>query len=142
LGSWLAERHPADALVALGDAGAIPFYSGLRVIDLWGLADATIARLPGEYGRRAGAADYALGRDPDVVVLWNIVPILRDPIQRGKAEPRIIGAQHFDRAIAGHPRFLRDYDFVREFTFRPQRGRRPGYYLEVFERRPEAGTGR
>jgi arabinofuranosyltransferase len=133
LGSWLAARHPETALVALGDAGATPFYSGLRVIDLWGLADATIARLPGEYGSRIGAADYALGRNPDVIVLWSVAPILRDD-----TEPRVVGAQHFDRAIARHPRFRRDYRFVRTFTFRPRRRRVPGYYLAVFERLPEA----
>jgi hypothetical protein len=136
LGSWLAERHPDDALVAVGDAGAIPFYSGLRIIDLWGLSDATIARLPGEYGRRRGTAEYALGRSPDVFVLWSVVPPAPD-----ESGPGIVGAQHFDRAIAAHARFRRDYDFVREFTFRPKRGRQPGYYLAVFERRAAAAAG-
>jgi len=135
LGSWLAERYPDDALVALGDAGAIPFYSGLRIIDLWGLADAKIAALPGEYGSRPGTADYALGRNPDVVVLWSFAPILKDP-----AEPRIVGAQHFDREIARHPSFQRNYRFAREFTFRPEGRRLPGYYLDVFERRPSPGA--
>ena len=53
LGKWLAQSQPDGTWVALGDAGAIAFWSGLPVIDLWGLADATIARLPGEYGNRA-----------------------------------------------------------------------------------------
>ncbi len=130
LGSWLAQRHAPDALIALGDAGAIPFFSGLPTLDLWGLNDATIAGLEGEYGSRPDVVEYALGREPDVFVIWSLVPILRDP-QR----PRIYGGQTFDRAITEHPIFQRDYRFVREFTFRPEAEPWSGYYLEVFERR-------
>jgi len=130
LGTWLAQRYPGDAVVAIGDAGAVPFFSRLRVIDLWGLNDATIAQLPGEFGDRPGTASYTLGRRPDAIVLWNLVPI-RDGPQRG----RIHGAQPFDRELAQHPDFQRDYRFVREFVFRPRQGQLGGYYLDAFERR-------
>jgi hypothetical protein len=131
LGRWLAARATPGARVALGDAGAVPFYSGLPVIDLWGLADVTVARLPGEYGDRPGTADYALGERPTFVVLWNLTPIQGEP---GKL--RIVGAQPFDREIAEHPAFGRDYRFTREFTFRAEEAPATGYYLDVFERRP------
>ena len=135
LGAWLAQRHAADALVALGDAGAIPFFSGLPTLDLWGLTDANIAGLPGEYGSRPDVVEYALGRKPDVFVIWSLVPILRDPLQ-----PRIYGGQTFDRAITEHPVFQRNYPFVREFTFRAETEPWSGYYLEVFERRASGGA--
>jgi arabinofuranosyltransferase len=130
LGAWLAERYPGDAVVAIGDAGVVPFFSRLRVVDLWGLNDATIAQLPGEFGDRPGTASYALGRRPDAIVLWNLVPI-----HQGRQRGRIHGAQPFDRELAEHPDFQRDYRFVREFVFRPLRGELGGYYLDAFERR-------
>ena len=135
LGRWLAESQPPGTWMAMGDAGAAPFFSRLPMVDLWGLNDATVARLPGEYGHKAGVAGYALSREPGIVVLWNLVPAR-------PGEPlRVLGAQPFDREIAEHPRFARDYRFVRQFTFREADAGKPnGYYLAVFERRPEAGT--
>jgi hypothetical protein len=130
LGHWLAERHPERAVVALGDAGAVPFFSRLGVIDLWGLNDATIARLPGEYGDRPGTASYVLERRPEVIVLWNLASFVHD-----RPRGQIAGAQAFDRDLAAHPDFQQDYRFVREYTFRPRRGHLGGYYLDVFERR-------
>ena len=131
LGEWLRETSLPGTWVALGDSGAIPFYSRLPVLDLWGLADATISRLPGEYGNRPGTANYVLGRRPGIIVLWNLVPIRND-----SGALRLAPAQPFDREIADHPAFLRSYRFVREFTFSKQTGPPDGYYLEVFERRP------
>ena len=130
LGHWLAERHPEHAVVAIGDAGAVPFFSRLGAIDLWGLNDATIAQLPGEYGDRPGTASYVLGRHPEVIVLWNLASFVAE-----RPQGQIAGAQAFDRDLAAHPEFQRDYRFVRELTFRPRRGRLGGYYLDVFERR-------
>jgi hypothetical protein len=129
LGRWLREtRAPVDR-VAVGDAGAIPFYSGLPVIDLWGLSDSTIARLPGEYGDRPGTADYALARAPELIVLWNLEPI-RDP----SGALRLAPGPAFDREIAEHPEFRHHYRFVRQFVFRPRTQPGNGYYLVVFER--------
>jgi hypothetical protein len=134
LGAWLRERHPEGTLVAIGDAGVVPFFSRLPVIDLWGLNDATIAQMPGEYGARAGVAEYALARRPGVIVLWNQVPYLGTP-----GQGQMLGAQRFDRAINDHPSFKASYRFVEEFTFRAQAGRRLGYYLDVFERKSGSG---
>ena len=62
LGRWLAE-NVADrtTLAAASDCGAIPFYSRLRFIDMAGLNDAHLARLPNDAG-------YVLGRDPGLIV--------------------------------------------------------------------------
>lgn len=129
LGNWLRERYAKDTWVAIGDSGAVPFYSELPTIDLFGLVDATVARLPGEYGHRPGTAEYALERRPGVIVLWTPVPIEERP-----AGLEVRGVSSFDSAILEHPTFRRDYHFVREFAFRPELGRVPGYYLAVFER--------
>ena len=133
LGKWLAQSQPDGTWVALGDAGAIAFWSGLPVIDLWGLADATIARLPGEYGNRPGTANYVLERRPGIIVIWNVAPIEKQP-----GRLHLIGAWPFDREIAEHPVFGREYRFVREFTFRAETTPGSGYYLDVFEHRPGA----
>jgi arabinofuranosyltransferase len=133
LGEWLRATYPPETWVAIGDAGAIPFYSRLPVLDLWGLSDATIARLPGEYGDRPGTADYVLARKPGVIVLWNL-----EPISGHTGTLRLQPAKPFGRAIAGHDDFRRSYRFVREFTFREKREGNDGYYLDVFEHRPDA----
>jgi hypothetical protein len=133
LGRWLAQTQDPGTWIALGDVGAVPFFSRLPTIDLWGLADATIARLPGEYGAREGVADYALGRRPGLVILWN-----RVPIRTAGQQLQIVGGQPFDREIAGHAVFRAEYRFLREFTFRPGASGQPGYYLDVFAHRPAA----
>ena len=133
LGHWLRERHPEGARLAIADAGAVPYFSGLETIDLWGLNDREIAHLAGEYGDRPGMADYVFGRDPDLIVLWNQRPFIDG------AQGRVLGGQAIDHAIASHPAFAERYRFVREFSFRAQAPGFPGYYLDVFERRPPDG---
>ncbi|MDZ4278353.1 MAG: hypothetical protein U1B78_04360, partial [Dehalococcoidia bacterium] len=41
---WLHENTPEDTLIAINDAGAIPYYSGRKVIDLVGLVSNDFAR--------------------------------------------------------------------------------------------------
>ncbi len=45
LGVWLHAHAPAGARLAVWDIGAIGYYSRLSVVDLFGLTDASIARL-------------------------------------------------------------------------------------------------
>lgn len=54
------ERRP---LLVIGDAGAVPYFSGWRILDTFGLNDPVI----GIEGDRDPA--YVLGRNPDLVVL-------------------------------------------------------------------------
>lgn len=64
----------ADPLIAVDAAGAIPFHSGLRSLDMLGLNDAHIARQRGErfgeglQGHELGDAEYVLRMAPDVIV--------------------------------------------------------------------------
>lgn len=64
LGRWLHETVPSDAVLAMSDVGATPYYSGLRTIDInpESLTDRTIAE-------SGWSADYFFAVDPDVVVL-------------------------------------------------------------------------
>jgi len=63
-----------DPLVAVDAAGAIPFFSGLRSIDMLGLNDAHIARHhdssfgQGVQGHELGDGAYVLSRKPDIIV--------------------------------------------------------------------------
>jgi hypothetical protein len=129
LGDWLRGRYPADTVLAIGDAGAVPYFSRLTTIDLWGLNDAEIAHMPGEYGRKPSMPAYVFARKPGVVVLWNRVPFVDGKLGR------VFGGREIDVQLAGHVNFARDYRFVREFVFRDHTPQFPGYYLDVFERR-------
>jgi 4-amino-4-deoxy-L-arabinose transferase-like glycosyltransferase len=73
LGRYLESRRPPDTLIAVPSAGAIPFYSGLPTIDMYGLNDAHIGRgpfqssAPGHLMKWDNA--YVLSRRPELIVL-------------------------------------------------------------------------
>lgn len=75
LGRFLGQRHPG-ALLATDGAGKVPFYSGLAAIDMLGLCDSHISRLPPSREERPGHEKsdpaYVLGRRPDLIAgyLW------------------------------------------------------------------------
>jgi len=65
LGQTLATiQWRSDPVLAIGDAGAVPYYSGLKTIDTFGLNDPTIAR--NFYSDRS---NYVLSQDPTLIVL-------------------------------------------------------------------------
>ena len=73
LGRYLGEHHPGATLAA-DSVGKVPYFSGLRTIDMLGLTDAHVAHLPP--GGRAvpghGKSDpgYVLSRRPDLIASW------------------------------------------------------------------------
>jgi arabinofuranosyltransferase len=70
-GIWLHDRLAPGTLIAVGPAGAIPYYSRLPSVDMWGLTDAHIARAPRdgfEPGHDRSDLAYVLGRHPHVIV--------------------------------------------------------------------------
>jgi hypothetical protein len=73
LGRHLAATRSPDTVIAVAAAGAIPFYSGLPTIDMYGLNDAHIARIPFPAGQRGRMMKwdnaYVVSRSPDLVVL-------------------------------------------------------------------------
>lgn len=75
LGRHLGREHPG-ALLAVDAAGKIPFFSGLRAIDMLGLNDARIGH--GEssddayfnVGHSKSDLPYVLSRQPDLIAVW------------------------------------------------------------------------
>lgn len=74
-GEWLRDHARPDALLAIHSVGIVPYVSGLRTVDMWGLNDLHIAhrRMP-DMGRVHAAGhekhDYAyvLARNPDYIL--------------------------------------------------------------------------
>jgi arabinofuranosyltransferase len=76
LGYFLGAHHPGEVL-AIDGAGKVPFFSGLRTIDMLGLSDVHIAHSQVENPKayfRAGHSksdfDYVLSRRPDLISGW------------------------------------------------------------------------
>jgi hypothetical protein len=70
-GRWLRDRVPAGTLVAVGPAGAIPYYSRLPSIDMWGLTDAHIAQAPRQGfapGHDRSDIAYVVARQPRFII--------------------------------------------------------------------------
>lgn len=72
-GLYLREHFPADTVVALNQAGIIPYYSELRTIDMLGLNDVYIAHHGKRdyslwYAHQAGDGAYVLSQRPDVII--------------------------------------------------------------------------
>jgi arabinofuranosyltransferase len=81
--------------IAVGAAGAIPYFSGLRTIDIFGLNDATIARhgkaRPGRPGHeRLASLDYLIEQKVNLVPWWP---------ENDPAEPLPAGATYIDIVI-------------------------------------------
>lgn len=70
LGIFLGERYP-NALLAAETVGKIPYFSRLRTIDMLGLCDAHISKLPpvrhASPGHEKSDPAYVLSRRPDVI---------------------------------------------------------------------------
>jgi hypothetical protein len=97
----------ADASIALMPAGAIPYYSGLRTLDMLALNDPVVARekmrftstLPGHWTYDAASI---LARRPDYILLGNVDVT---------AAPRAAASLEFaaEKDMARLPEFQRDY---------------------------------
>jgi hypothetical protein len=88
-GKRLGRRLPAGSHIALGAVGAIPYYSGFRTTDLFGLTDPVIARTRSERmgrglaGHERSNVDRVLERSPDYILSYVVltdVPLERDDL--------------------------------------------------------------
>ncbi|HWL86272.1 MAG TPA: hypothetical protein VNO21_10740, partial [Polyangiaceae bacterium] len=75
IGRFLGARFGgSDVTISLGAAGAIPYYSGLRTVDIFGLSDPWIARYGAPYGSRPGHSRVAplsyLQKSRVVLAIW------------------------------------------------------------------------
>ncbi|MGI6458427.1 MAG: hypothetical protein ACOX5R_22820 [bacterium] len=73
VGLWLKERVDDNTVIATNAAGSIPYYSGLRAIDMLGLNDLHIAHQEkenmgqGSAGHEKTDGQYILSRKPDII---------------------------------------------------------------------------
>jgi arabinofuranosyltransferase len=65
VGRMLRRYFAATDVLAASDCGAVPYYSGMRTVDMWGLADQRIA----EHGFDAG---YVMDTRPAVIILHSL----------------------------------------------------------------------
>ena len=65
---WIRDNTPPGSSLAASDVGALGWYSGRRIIDMFGLVDAHIARSGGRLHFKADPA-YVLALDPATIVL-------------------------------------------------------------------------
>ena len=128
VGTWFREHARPDETLAVLPAGAIPYFSGLRAIDMLGLNDAHIARreMPwlgsGQAGHEKYDVDYVLARRPRYVVVgvYGLSPEPR-PL-----EQMIFPSYAAERELLGHPGFMAHY--------RPETARTAGGYFVYFVR--------
>jgi arabinofuranosyltransferase len=69
LGEYLGEWE-SGRTIAVGAAGKIPFFSGLKSLDMFGLNEPVIARMSTDFfvpGHNKYDADYVLSRKPDLI---------------------------------------------------------------------------
>ncbi len=76
IGRWLRDNAPPDTLIAVIPAGAIPYESDLRTIDMLGINDEHIAHRDldlGTFGAGHEKYDslYVLDRRPDIIILMD-----------------------------------------------------------------------
>ena len=89
LGQVLKRSLPPGTSIALSPVGAIPYFSGLRTIDILGLTDSHVSRVAADpaiarKGHQKHDGAYVLSRKPDVLVLGNGVIVSRDGARPGE----------------------------------------------------------
>ncbi len=77
IGRWLRANVPADTVIAVIPAGAIPYESGLPTIDMLGINDEHIAHTDRHLGALAAGhekynSDYVLDRAPDIIIIEDV----------------------------------------------------------------------
>ncbi len=111
VGRWLKryqqDHSSADGnnLLAAGEAGIVPYYSGLPFLDLGGLIDRHIARQPGALHYKVDV-DYVFDRSPRFVFM-----------QCRSLDPlRAYYDGGMDAALLADPRFRRQYRILKKWT--------------------------
>lgn len=115
LGCWLRANAPSDAVIVLWDAGAIPYFSGLRTIDTWSLTDPQLLALNRALASagsdvereriRSEMRSYVLSLDPEYIVQDGL-SLLEDPQTR--ARYRKVGSWTYQNwYLCGHQQACR-----------------------------------
>jgi hypothetical protein len=90
VGLWLRDHAGPGESIAVTPAGIIPYLTGLRTLDMLGINDREIARMPPRPGRNVGHEKRVEG---DVARARGITYLVADPVI--SQEP----AEHPDRAV-------------------------------------------
>jgi hypothetical protein len=127
IGLWFRDHAAPGDSIALVPVGAVPFYSGLKTIDLLGLTDRTIARSPvanpgtAPAGHERSDAAYVLARRPTYILLGTYA-LTPDPPDASSVLPLYYEAE---KQITDSPGF--------NSAYRPRTGRCRGGYFTFFE---------
>lgn len=76
MGRWLRTHLPPDTFIAVDAAGQIPYYSGLRTLDMFGVNDEHTAHMKvetmgqGTPGHEKFDFDYIMWRRPDLIIVY------------------------------------------------------------------------
>ncbi len=92
MGKWLKANAPRGTLIAVDAAGQVPYFSELPTIDMFGINDLHIGRLPvptlgqGTPGHEKFDLTYVIARQPEYVVIYgnlldNVKEYERAPIE-------------------------------------------------------------
>ncbi len=109
---WLAASLPADAVLATGPAGALPYYTGLTTVDMWGLNDRAIGRRSmagmgsGPAGHEKGDGAEVLARRPDII-LFTSTRFSPAPLPESAVWQSYLYVS--ERELLALPEFHRDY---------------------------------
>lgn len=144
MGKWIARHTPEAAVVAVGAAGRIPFYSDRPTIDMLGLTDVHIAHLPMELGTGIPGHEkydtgYVLERRPDYIVFPRLDP---------QGRPFLVNWSEYGEAVEAEYELValaRMVDspapWIQEASaWTPELGRQ-GYAAAVYRRRALAADG-
>jgi arabinofuranosyltransferase len=120
---WL---HAHARRVALVDVGYLGYRSGVEVVDLAGLTDARIARMPGGHLSKRVDPAYFAARGPDAIVLHSASPPSLD------AQGRLRGFAGFavEHWVAAMPFVRANYTLDHVLRYAPR------YYYLVLRREP------
>jgi len=104
-GIYLHDHFPTDTVVALNQAGIIPYYSQLPTIDMLGLNNVQIAHYGKRdynlwYAHQAGDGEYVLSLKPDIIIFSGL---------RLSAEPADFIS---DQDIWASDQFKNEYELV------------------------------
>jgi len=113
IGAELRRRVPADTSVALSPIGAFGWSSGLEIVDLLGLTNDDLWRVPPDLGivdkgHHRHDADWTLAQEPDLVILANAW-MSPAPAEGGEAGAPTLVISAWERDLWLHPRFQAEY---------------------------------
>lgn len=114
LGRQLRQTAPPGAWIATGDIGALPYYSGLRVLDLYGLVNPEVARMQGPalHPEYANVTEQLVERQAAAILEQRPEFLMLSSSQACGSAETFRGSKLMDDAIGRHP--IRRQEYVLE----------------------------